>query len=115
MLDPKDTVRLRHMLDHAREAVSLAQSKTRSDLDQDRLLQLALVRLIEIVGEAASRVTRETQSQYPQILWPQVIGMRNRLVHGYDSVDYNILWQTIERDLPSLITNLQQINTESEG
>jgi uncharacterized protein with HEPN domain len=112
MLDPKDAVRLHHMLDYAREATSLVQNKTRSDLDQDRLLQLALVRVIEIIGEAASRVTRDTQSQYPQILWPQVIGMRNRLVHGYDSVDYNILWQTIEKDLPFLIANLQQIDME---
>jgi uncharacterized protein with HEPN domain len=109
MSDPKDAVRLRHMLDHAREAVSLVVRKERGDLDTDRVLQLALVRLIEIVGEAARRVSDETQSRHPQIPWPQVISTRNRLVHGYDFVDHDILWETITDDLPALIAQLEQI------
>jgi len=109
MSDPKDAVRLRHMLDHAREAVSLVAGKERGDLDADRVLQLALVRLIEIVGEAARQVSAETQSQHPQIPWPQVISTRNRLVHGYDFVDYDILWETLTDDLPALIAQLEQI------
>jgi uncharacterized protein with HEPN domain len=109
MSDPKDAVRLRHMLDHAREAVSLVARKERGDLDTDRVLQLALVRLIEIVGEAARRVSEETQTRHPQIPWPQVISTRNRLVHGYDFVDHDILWETITDDLPALIAQLEQI------
>jgi len=97
------------MLDHAREAVSLVVRKERGDLDTDRVLQLALVRLIEIVGEAARRVSDETQSRHPQIPWPQVISTRNRLVHGYDFVDHDILWETITDDLPALIAQLEQI------
>jgi uncharacterized protein with HEPN domain len=88
-LDP--FIRYRHMLDHAREAVALAQGKTRSDLDVDRMLNLALVRLLEIIGEAANRIPRDEQAQHPQIPWAQVVSLRNRLVHGYDSVDFDIL------------------------
>jgi uncharacterized protein with HEPN domain len=97
------------MLDHAREAVSLVARKERGDLDTDRVLQLALVRLIEIVGEAARQVSDETQTRHPQIPWPQVISTRNRLVHGYDFVDHDILWETITDDLPALIAQLEQI------
>jgi len=60
-------VRLRHMLDHAREAVAMASGRSRDDLDNDRKLNLALVRLLEIVGEAASRTPADERSQYPQI------------------------------------------------
>lgn len=109
MSESKDEIRLRHMLDYSREAIALLQSKTRSDLCTDRVLQLALVRLIEIVGEAAGRVSHETQSQHPEIPWPQMISMRNRLIHGYDFVDIDILWQTIHEDLPPLVSELKNI------
>jgi uncharacterized protein with HEPN domain len=97
------------MPDHAREAVVLAQGKNRADLDKDRLLELALVRLLEIVGEAASRVPSEVCASYPEIPWPQIVGLRNRLIHGYDAVDLDILWQIIDHDLPSLIAALETI------
>ncbi|MBM4431900.1 MAG: DUF86 domain-containing protein [Chloroflexi bacterium] len=97
------------MLRYAREAVSLAQYRTRSDLDTDRVLGLALVRLIEIVGEAASRVSAPTRERHPQIPWSEITNMRNRLIHGYDAVDMDILWQTLQQDLPQLIAALEQI------
>ena len=106
---------LRHMLDHAREAVALAQGKTRADLDSDRLLELALVRLLEIVGEAASRVPGDECARYPEIPWPQIVGLRNRLIHGYDAVDMDILWQIIEYDLPPLITALEKILSQEDA
>jgi uncharacterized protein with HEPN domain len=102
-------IRLRHMLDHAREAVALAGGKTRQDLDNDRLLELALVRLLEIVGEAASRVPREEWTKYPEIPWHEIVGLRNRLIHGYDAVDLDILWQIIVHDLPPLVAALEAI------
>jgi uncharacterized protein with HEPN domain len=102
-------VRLRHMLDHAREAVEMARGKTRSDLDSDRKLNLALVRLLEIVGEAAARMTARERVQYTGIPWEAMIGLRNRLIHGYDSVDLDILWQIVTKDLPPLIKSLEKI------
>jgi len=105
----EDAVRLRHMLEHASEAVALISGKNRPDLDTNRVLQLALVRLIEIVGEAANRVSKEAQEQYKQIPWPQIISTRNRLIHGYEFVDYDVLWQTVTEELPELIAELEKI------
>ena len=101
------------MLDHAKEAVDLVAGKDKDNLQKDRILELALIRLVEIVGEAAAKVSSETQAKYPSIPWPQVIGMRNRLIHGYDSVDLDILWDTIEVDLPPLIAELENILSET--
>jgi uncharacterized protein with HEPN domain len=102
-------VRLRHMLDAAREAAHMAQGKTRADLDADRPRNLSLVRLLEIVGEAASRVPADARGEYPGIPWTQIAGLRNRLIHGYDNVDFDILWQIIIQDLPPLIAKLEKI------
>ncbi len=102
-------VALRQILSHSKEAVQLSVGKSRSDLNSDRLLNLALTRLLEIIGEAANRVPEQVQSQYPQLPWLQMIGLRNRLIHGYDQVDFDILWNIIKQDLPSLISQLEKI------
>jgi uncharacterized protein with HEPN domain len=107
-----ENIRLRHMLDHAREAIALVQDKTRSDLDSDRVLSLALVRLLEIVGEAANRVSKEEQTLHSEIPWSQIIGLRNRLIHGYNAVDNDILWQILTHDLPMLVVALEVILEE---
>ncbi|MFO7974435.1 MAG: HepT-like ribonuclease domain-containing protein [Candidatus Hydrogenedentota bacterium] len=103
-----DKVRLRHMLDHAQEAVSMVEGKTQADLVDNRVLQFALTRVVEIVGEAATRVSPETQQQLKRIPWPQVIALRNRLAHGYEAVDLYILWEIVEMDMPALIRALQE-------
>ena len=104
-----DMIRLRHMLDHAKEAVDLIVGKNKTELQHNRVLELALIRLVEIVGEASAKVSSEIQAKYPSIPWPQVIGMRNRLIHSYDSVDLDVLWDTIEVDLPPLIAEIEKI------
>lgn len=107
---PKDDrVRLRHMLDAASEAVEFAKGKTRADLERDRLLVLGLLKCIEIVGEAAARVSPDVQSRYPRIPWPDIVGMRNRLVHVYFDIDLDRVWDTVEQDLPPLIAALEKI------
>jgi uncharacterized protein with HEPN domain len=75
-------------------------------------LELALTRLLEIVGEAANRLSEDTRGKYAQIPWPQIIGLRNRLVHGYDAVDLDILWDIARQDLPPLIAALERIVEE---
>ena len=102
-------VRVRHMLDHTREAVEMVKGKTRADLDADRQLNLALVRLVEVIGEAANRVPDDFRSRHPQVPWRQTVGMRNRMVHGYDVIDFDILWSVLQKDLPSLIEALEKI------
>ncbi len=70
---------------------------------------MALVRLLEILEETANRVPPEVQRKYPQIPWPQLISLRNRLIHGYDQVDFDILWQIVTQDLPALGNELEKI------
>lgn len=107
-----DEIRPRHMLDAAREAASFMHGRTRDDLDLDRQLVLALVKSIEIVGEAASRITVSSRQELPQIPWGQIIGMRNRLVHAYFDINLDILWVTAQKDLSELIDLLESIPTK---
>ncbi len=96
------------MLDHAREAVEMARGRKRADLDRDRQFNLALVRLLEIIGEAAKRVPEEQRGGVREVPWHQIVSLRNRLIHGYDEVDFDILWQIVTRDLPGLIKALEK-------
>lgn len=105
-----DAVRIRHMLDAANEAVSFMKGKNRRSLDKDRKLVLALVKSIEIIGEAAVRVSEDCREEQPQVPWASIIGMRNRLIHAYFDINLDILWETVDRDLPSLIAGLEQID-----
>ncbi len=85
----------------------MVRGKTRADLDTDRKLNLALVRLLEIIGEAAGRISKEDRDRHSNIPWAEIVGLRNRLIHGYDEVDFDILWQIVTTDLPPLIRNLE--------
>ena len=104
-----DAVSLQQMLDHAREASDLIKLRVRADLDQDRVLSLALVQLCQILGEAANRVSAQRRQQHPEIPWTQISALRNRLIHGYDTINLDILWQILTGDLPPLITALRNI------
>lgn len=109
-----DITRLNHMLDAAKEIEDMSSDISRSDLDDDRKLSLALVRLLEILGEAASSTSKETQIGYPEIPWKYIVGMRNRLIHGYFDIDLNIVWSTINNDIPPLIPKLKKVIREKE-
>ena len=104
-----DLVPVRHMLDSAREALSFIARKPPDSLRSDRLLALACVRLLEIVGEAANQVSPEFRSAHPEIPWPKIIGMRNRLIHGYVEINLQTVWETLTVDLPPLIAALENI------
>ena len=104
-----DLIRIRHMLDAAKEAMGFAKGRTRKDLDSDRMLTLSLVKSIEMIGEAASKVTEECRRSCPEIPWISIVGMRNRLIHAYFDIDPDRVWDTIQDDLPSLISDLERI------
>lgn len=107
---PKDDfVRIRHILDAAREALSFASGKTRGDLNTDRMLALSLVKEIEIIGEAAAKVSVETRQKYKTIPWLDMIDIRNHLIHVYFEIDLDILWDTVLNDLPPLVKELEKI------
>jgi uncharacterized protein with HEPN domain len=108
-----DKVFLRHMLDSAKETVDFAKDHKREDLDTDRQLMLAITKDIEIIGEAASKISDETQEKFSSIPWSSIIGMRNRLIHAYFDVDKDRIWDTVQDDLPHLITELEKIISEN--
>ncbi|OGU11836.1 MAG: hypothetical protein A2X61_15510 [Ignavibacteria bacterium GWB2_35_12] len=112
---PKNTIRLRHMLDAANKIMKFIKNRSRSDLDTDEMLILAILKLIEIIGEAASSVTFEIKEKHPEIPWRQIISVRNRLIHGYFDINHNILWEIVIKDLPPLIKNLEIMLTEIEN
>jgi len=102
-------VSARQMLDHAREAVEFARGRKREDLDTDRQFYLAMVQLMEIVGEAARRVPQGMRTHWHRVPWSRAMGVRDRLIHGYDTIGRNFLWKTITDDLPPLIAELEKI------
>jgi uncharacterized protein with HEPN domain len=107
---PKDdAIRLRHMLEFAQEAVQAAKGHRRSDLEEDRVWMLGLVKCIEVVGEAAAHVSEAKRSKLPQLPWAKIVGMRHRLVHVYFDVDLDLVWDTVTLDLPPLIAELEKI------
>lgn len=108
-----DVIRLQHMRDYAVEAVALSQGRSRDHLDSDRLYNLAMTRLVEVIGESASRLSLATHERYPQIPWSEVIAVRNRLIHGYDQIDLDILWDILELDWPPLFAELRKILGEA--
>lgn len=106
-MNKDDAIRLRHMLDSAREAIAFTQGLHRIDLNADRKLELALVKDVEIIGEAAFQISQTTRDSLPSIPWDDIIGMRHRLVHAYFDINLDILWQTIQNDLPPLVAELE--------
>ena len=104
-----DHVALTDMRNYAEEAVALLGEASLTDLAEKRVLELALQKLVEIVGEAANRVSEGTRRRHQVIPWPQIIGMRNRLAHGYDDVSLERLWDTVKYELPPLIEQLGTI------
>lgn len=112
-MNERDETRLRDMLDEARRARRFVEGKTRADLDSDdQIVGFAVVRALEIVGEAANKVSQATRDTLPQVRWGDIIGMRNRMVHDYANVDYNIVWDVVVYDLPPLIIALEALFPE---
>lgn len=106
-MSPDDRWRVCHMIEAAEQALSFVRGRRREDLETDVMLRLALTRAIEIVGEAAARVSEQGRAEIPDLPWQQVVGMRNRLVHAYFDVNLDILWDTVHRALPPLIDKLK--------
>jgi uncharacterized protein with HEPN domain len=110
-MNPRDRIRLQHLVDALNSAIRFAQGRERGDLDADEMLLFALVRAVEIAGEAASQVTAETREQLPDLPWSSMIGMRNRLVHAYFDINRDILWSTVTETAPPLAERLKNVLT----
>jgi len=100
---------LRHMLDEAEYLLDEARSLNREQFLLDGTRRRAFVRSIEIIGEAAKGVPKSFRDKYPAVPWQAIAGMRDRLIHGYFAVDFEIVWDVVENKIPELRGQLQQI------
>ncbi|MGD1908791.1 MAG: DUF86 domain-containing protein [Leptolyngbyaceae cyanobacterium] len=104
-----DATRLKHMRDAAQEAISFMAGQSKEDLETNRQLLLAVVKDIEIIGEAASQLSETCRRQENHLPWRDIIGMRNRLVHAYFEVDVDVVWAVVASDLPALLPELEKL------
>ena len=107
-----DLTRLHHIQDAAREAIDFMSGKIKDDLANNRMLVLAVVKDLEIIGEAAGGISDECRARYPEIPWVVMIGMRNRLTHAYFSIDLDIVWDTVTNDLALLVEQMERVIQE---
>jgi uncharacterized protein with HEPN domain len=105
----RDLLYLGQMLDVSLQAISKVKGKDRKDFDEDENLRLALTHLIQMIGEAARRLSEETKQNHPLIPWPNIIGMRNKVVHDYMEIDFDVVWSVVTLDLPVLVGLLKPI------
>lgn len=110
---PEDRVRLLHMIEASDNAMSFVAGRSRPDIDQDRKTLFAVIRCVEIIGEAAARITEATRASAPDIPWSAIVGMRNRLVHAYFDVDVDVVWKTVTVELPALKQRLQGLLSQA--
>lgn len=106
---PDDIARVHHMLESSIEATEFLGEIVFKDFQKNRMLGNAIVRSLEVVGEAASQISQNFKDEHPEIEWKVIVGMRNRLIHAYFDIDYWVVWQTIHQDLPPVIENLKKI------
>lgn len=99
----KDDAYLLDILLAAREAQDFTSALTREGFGGSKLHQFATIRALEIVGEAAAKVSPELQQAHPEIPWVKMTGMRNRLIHDYTRVNLDIVWEVVHKELPKLI------------
>ncbi len=110
--DPKVT--LRQIAEYGRHAQELCAGKSAADLKADWRQALAFERVIEVLGEAVKRLPDELRQQYPAVPWKLVAGMRDRVSHGYDAVDYQTLWDAVQEDLPVLLATVEEMLRDLE-
>lgn len=114
-MNKDDLVYLGHMLDHAELAHQKVADKSRDDFDADENLRLAVVHLIQTIGEAARLVPTERRDLHPEIPWRQIVGMRHRIVHDYIDVDFDIVWLVATQELPPLVDTLHAIISKDDA
>ena len=109
MSDRDERVYLNDMLASARRILEYLEGRNRADLDTDSMLQDAVCRQLEVLGEAASHVGESTRAKHAALPWQSIVGMRNQLIHAYHRVDLDIVWRTARESLPELVSQLEAL------
>ncbi len=105
----QDIVFLQHILDAINLIEEYTKNKSYKDFENNRMLQDAVIRELEIIGEATKNLSKELRKAHPHIPWKQIAGMRDKLIHGYFGVDLEAVWNTVTKDLPILKKNIKKI------
>ncbi len=108
-MEHEDSIRVQHMIEAAQTALGFISGRQAADLDSDRMLLFALVRAIEVIGEAAGKVSEELRRRSPEVPWALIVSMRTRLSHAYFDIDHDILWKTVTDELPALLPRLHAL------
>lgn len=111
-MPPEDRFRILHMVEAADAIANFVKSRKRDELDSDTMLLFALVRGIEIFGEAAARISATTKAETPELPWPQIVATRNRLIHAYFDIDRDILWKAATEEIPTIVPRLRELARE---
>jgi uncharacterized protein with HEPN domain len=110
-----DRIRIAHMIEAAESVARFIAGRSRDDLDRDEMLRFAVVRAIEVIGEAASQITPQTRATIPQVPWAGIIGMRNRLIHAYADINLTLVWKTATEEVPALLPLLRALQEADSG
>ncbi len=105
----EDKIRLRHIFDEAKEAMNFVDGLSFENFMKDSKTTHAVFRAVELMGEAAARISEEYKSLHPDIPWAEIVGMRNRLIHVYFDIDYETVWETVKTDIPKLIQMIEPL------
>lgn len=104
-----DQVYIGHMIDTANKAIGFVAGLSREDFDNNEQLRLAITHLLQIIGEAARRVSLDFRNTHPEIPWKAIVGMRSKVVHDYLNVDEDVVWDTVKNDLRPLVLELEKL------
>lgn len=107
-----DKIRLQHIIEEAREACNFIKDYSFEDFIKDGKTVRAVIRSIEIIGEASAKISGEFKNTHKDVPWDKIIGMRNRLIHVYFDIDYDIVWQTVKKNMPELIKAIKKLLEE---
>ncbi len=113
-MQSEDRIRVQHIVDEASEVQKYTDNISFEEFVQDGKTARAVIRSIEVIGEAASKISADFRNEHIEIPWNKIIGMRNRLIHVYFDIDYNVVWQTVKENLPPLVQQLYAIMNDCE-
>lgn len=108
-MQDEDRIRLQHIIEEANEVLGFIKGYSLEDFINDGKTIRAVTRSIEIIGEAASKISTEFRKEHRDVPWAKIIGMRNRLIHAYFDIDHEILWQTVKVNIPEIIERIQKL------
>lgn len=115
MIEHNDIVYIKHILDAIEDIENSVNNLSRKEFEENKDVKDAAIRRLEVIGEAAKNISNKLKEYYPDIAWKKMTGARDRMIHAYFSVDLDIVWEIVKKDLPQLKKKIQKIKEELES